>query len=80
MRGVQQLRRLQQVFGGGGHQGVDIGAALGQEVYAVENGVLYRKFTDLASAAGNGWGLNADAVTQYRYYHLSAFVEGLAGR
>ena len=66
------------VFGSGGHQGVDIGAELGQAVYAVENGVLYRKFTDLASAAGNGWGLNSDAGTQYRYYHLSGFAEGLA--
>jgi murein DD-endopeptidase MepM/ murein hydrolase activator NlpD len=66
------------VFGSGGHQGVDIGATLGQAVYAVEDGVLYRKFTDLASAAGNGWGLIGASDTQYRYYHLSGFAEGLA--
>jgi murein DD-endopeptidase MepM/ murein hydrolase activator NlpD len=66
------------VFGAGGHQGVDIGADLGQAVYAVEDGVLYRKFTDLASAAGNGWGLIGASDTQYRYYHLSGFAEGLA--
>src|SRR5215207_1252084 len=66
------------VFGAGGHQGVDIGATLGQAVYAFEDGVLYRKFTDLASAAGNGWGLIGASDTQYRYYHLSRFAEGLA--
>ena len=66
------------VFGAGGHQGVDIGAELGQAVYAVEDGLLYRKFTDLGSAAGYGWGLNGDTDTQYRYYHLSGFAENLA--
>ncbi len=65
-------------FGAGGHQGVDIGARIGQKVYAVETGVLYRKFTDLGSAAGYGWGLWGDSDTKYRYYHLSAFVDGLA--
>ena len=67
-----------KTYGGGGHQGVDIGSALGQEVYAVEDGVLYRQFTDLGSAAGYGWGLIGLTDTQYRYYHLSAFVPGLA--
>lgn len=67
-----------KTYGGGGHQGVDIGAALGQEVYAVEDGVLYRKFTDLSGNAGYGWGLWSDTDTKYRYYHLSAFAEGLS--
>lgn len=66
-----------KTFGSGGHQGVDIGADLGQEVYAVESGVLYRRFTDLGAAAGLGWGLLGDSDTKFRYYHLSAFADGL---
>jgi murein DD-endopeptidase MepM/ murein hydrolase activator NlpD len=67
-----------KVFGSGGHEGVDIGAQLGQQVYAVADGMLYRQFTDLASGAGLGWGLWSDTDTKYRYYHLSAFAPGLA--
>lgn len=63
---------------GGGHQGVDIGAELGQEVYAVEDGELYRQWTDLDEAPGLGWGLWAPGSdTKYRYFHLSRFAEGL---
>ncbi len=65
-------------FGGGGHQGVDIGADLGQEVYAVEDGFLYRQFTDPSSGAGLGWGLWSVTDVKYRYYHLDSFAEGLA--
>ena len=63
-------------FGGSGHQGVDIGASLGQDIYAVENGVLYREFS--GSGSGIGWGLWSDTDTKYRYYHLDALAEGLA--
>lgn len=59
----------------GGHQGVDIGADLGQEVYAVEHGVLYQQWTD--GNPGLGWGLHGDSDTRYRYFHLSEFAEGL---
>jgi murein DD-endopeptidase MepM/ murein hydrolase activator NlpD len=65
-----------KTFGSGGHQGLDIGAQLGQEVYAVESGVLYRDFSSAAS--GIGWGLWSDTDTKYRYYHLDAKAEGLA--
>ena len=65
-----------KTFGSGGHQGVDIGAQLGQEVYAVEDGILYRDFSSTAS--GIGWGLLSDTDTKYRYYHLDALAEGLA--
>lgn len=61
-----------------GHEGVDIGARLGQAVYAVDDGVLYRAFTDLSSAAGLGWGLRSDADVIYRYYHLATVTDGLA--
>jgi murein DD-endopeptidase MepM/ murein hydrolase activator NlpD len=67
-----------KTFGSGGHQGVDIGARVGQEVYAVEDGVLYRQFTDLGRSAGLGWGLHSDTDTKYRYYHLDGFAEGLS--
>jgi murein DD-endopeptidase MepM/ murein hydrolase activator NlpD len=66
-----------KVYGSGGHQGVDIGAHVGQEVYAVEDGVLARQFTDLSSGAGLGWGLLSVTDVMYRYYHLSAFADGL---
>lgn len=67
-----------KTYGAGGHQGVDIGATLGQPVYAVENGVLERHTVDgPGSAAGNGWILDGDTDTQYRFYHLSAFADGL---
>jgi murein DD-endopeptidase MepM/ murein hydrolase activator NlpD len=65
-----------KTFGSGGHQGVDIGASLGQEIYAVEDGVLYRSFS--SSTSGIGWGLLSDTDTKYRYYHLDAIAEGLA--
>lgn len=61
----------------GGHQGLDIGAELGQEVYAVEDGVLYAQWTSLSTAAGLGWGLHGDSDTRFRYFHLSGFAEGL---
>jgi len=65
----------------GGHQGVDIGATEGQEVYAVGDGVLEDQLVDLGSAAGYGWKLrvkhpDGDEV-QYRYYHLAGFADGL---
>jgi murein DD-endopeptidase MepM/ murein hydrolase activator NlpD len=65
-------------LGSGGHRGVDIGARIGQEVYAVEDGLLYRQFTDLGRAAGLGWGLWADSDTKYRYYHLDGFAPGVS--
>lgn len=64
-----------KTFGGGGHQGVDIGAQLGQEIYAVADGILYREFS--SSSSGVGWGLWSDTDTKYRYYHLDAIAEGL---
>lgn len=60
----------------GGHQGVDIGAQVGQEVYAVEDGVLIEQID--GDTAGLGWKLLSVTDTQYRYYHLDAFAEGLA--
>ena len=68
----------------GGHQGVDIGAMEGQEVYAVGDGVLEAKLVDdpnRYSPAGHGWKLRVAAPdgteVQYRYYHLAGFADGL---
>lgn len=67
--------------GSGQHDGVDIGAMEGQEVYAVADGVLEIQHTDLNSSAGLGWRLwvdnPIDGPVQYRYYHLAGFAEGL---
>ena len=62
-------------LGGNGHQGVDIAGDQGQEVYAVEDGFLYRQFDN--STAGLGWGLWSDTDVKYRYFHLDSFAEGL---
>jgi murein DD-endopeptidase MepM/ murein hydrolase activator NlpD len=66
----------------GGHQGVDIGATEGQEVYAVADGVLEDQLVDYpGSSAGNGWKLRSfhpvHGELQFRYYHLFDFAEGL---
>lgn len=62
-------------FGTGGHQGLDIGTDFRQEVYAVEDGVLYREFSGRGS--GLGWGLHGVTDTKYRYYHLDALGDDL---
>lgn len=69
------------VNGSGGHRGLDIGADLGQDVYAVVDGILQEQL-DNSGAAGYGWKLlsHPDAAgvrDQYRYYHLDSFAEGL---
>lgn len=74
---LDNFRGASKSFGAGGHQGVDIGTERGQEVYAVTDGVLYRKWTDLGSAPGLGWGLHGTDDTKFRYYHLDRFAPGL---
>lgn len=66
--------------GGRSHLGTDILATLGQDVYAVEDGVLYRQSiagqpgTELS---GNGWNLRGSSNTTYAFLHLSGFAAGL---
>lgn len=64
-----------KAFGAGGHQGLDIGAQLGQAVVAVESGVLLRRVD--GSNSGRGWELLSGGDTRYRYYHLDTWAEGL---
>ena len=63
-------------FGSAGHQGVDIGTDFRQEVYAVEDGFLYREFE--GSGSGLGWGLWSDTDVKYRYFHLDELEPGLS--
>ncbi len=63
-------------YGSAGHQGVDIGAGFRQEVYAVEDGMLYREFD--GSGSGLGWGLRSDTDVKYRYFHLDELEPGLS--
>jgi len=62
------------------HEGQDIMASLGQEIYAVDNGVLTKQVVDGAADAilsGNAWTLTLPDKTYYFYAHLSAFAAGL---
>lgn len=67
-----------KLYGAGAHEGVDIAATLGQRVFAVEGGVLTRQYLD-TGAAGLGWELRPTVGdVRYRFFHLSAFADGLA--
>ena len=66
--------------GGRTHEGIDLMASLGQEVYAVDNGVLSKQTIDgttNATLSGNAWYLKLPNGTYYFYAHLSAFAAGL---
>jgi len=63
------------------HEGQDIMASLGQEIYAVDNGVLTKQTVDgsaNATLSGNAWTLTMTDKTYYFYAHLSTFATGLA--
>ncbi len=65
---------------GRSHLGLDIMAALGTEIYAVENGVLWRQTVNgqpNATLSGNSWYVRLGDGTYYFYGHLSAFAAGL---
>ncbi|MEP7045941.1 MAG: M23 family metallopeptidase [Ilumatobacteraceae bacterium] len=67
--------------GGRTHEGVDLMSSLGQEIYAVDNGVLTKQTIDGAANAtlsGNAWTLKMLDGTYYFYAHLSRFADGLA--
>jgi peptidoglycan LD-endopeptidase LytH len=67
--------------GGRIHEGTDIMATLGQEVYAVVDGTLGFQVIDGtpgSELSGNAWRLTvAGGKTYYVYMHLSAFATGL---
>jgi peptidoglycan hydrolase-like protein with peptidoglycan-binding domain len=60
------------------HEGVDIIAATGKELYAVADGTITRVYTAAtASRTGNGYRLTAPDGTYYFYAHLSSFAPGV---
>ena len=61
------------------HEGIDLMASLGQDVYAVDNGVLWKQWIDGPTAllSGNAWYVQLADKTYYFYGHLSAFAPGL---
>src|SRR3954447_9081827 len=67
--------------GGRSHEGTDILADLGQEVYAVVDGTLGAQVVNGqpgSDLSGNSWHLTvARGKTYYVFMHLSAFAEGL---
>jgi murein DD-endopeptidase MepM/ murein hydrolase activator NlpD len=69
--------------GGRIHEGSDMLATLGQEVYAATDGtltqqVLASSLSVGASLSGNLWSLTSGDGTYYVYAHLSAFAAGLS--
>jgi peptidoglycan LD-endopeptidase LytH len=66
--------------GGRRHEGVDMLATLGQEVYAATGGVLALRYVagaPDATLAGNAWQSVTGDGSQYFYAHLSEFAPGL---
>lgn len=66
--------------GGRTHEGTDVMASLGQEVYAVDNGVMWRQVVNgeaNSTLSGNAWYLKLTDGTYFFYAHLSAFAPEL---
>ena len=66
--------------GGRTHEGIDLMASLGQEIYAVDNGTVTRITVDGAAnsaLSGNAFYLTMPDKTYYFYAHLSKFADGL---
>ena len=66
--------------GGRTHEGIDLMASLDQQVYAVDNGVLWRQAINgepSAVLSGNAWYVQIADGTYYFYGHMSHFADGL---
>ena len=66
--------------GGRVHEGIDLMASLGQEVYAVDNGVMWRQIVNgepNSTLSGNAWYVKLTDGTYYFYGHLSGFAPDL---
>ncbi|MET0910146.1 MAG: M23 family metallopeptidase [Ilumatobacteraceae bacterium] len=64
--------------GGRFHEGVDIGAALGQPVYAVATGTITGQYLDQPGLrAGNALRLRQADKTYFFYAHMQGFADGI---
>ena len=64
--------------GGRFHEGVDIGAELGQPVYAVATGTITGQYVDAPGLrAGNALRLRQADSTYYFYAHMQGFADGI---
>ena len=65
---------------GGGrlHQGLDVIAPQGKEIYAVVDGKIGKQYVDYpGSLSGNGLRVSLPNGTYFTYLHMSAFAEGM---
>jgi murein DD-endopeptidase MepM/ murein hydrolase activator NlpD len=65
---------------GGGrlHEGLDVIAPAGKQLYAVVDGVISKQYVDYPGAlSGNGFRVSMPNGTYFTYLHMSSFAEGL---
>lgn len=65
-----------KTYGRGGHEGLDIGALEGQDIFAVANGRLIEEHS--GGNGGLGWSLLSNDDVEYRFYHMETLTKGLA--
>ncbi len=64
--------RVPSVSPTGKHEGTDIMAPGGNLVFAVEDGVLAKRYTGTGTAgSGFGWTVRGDSGVLYRYFHMA---------
>ena len=65
---------------GGGrlHEGLDVIAPQGKQIYAVVDGLISKQYVDFPGAlSGNGFRVSLPNGTYFTYLHMSAFADGL---
>ena len=65
---------------GGGrlHEGLDVIAPQGKQIYAVVDGIISKQYFDYPGAlSGNGFRVSLPNGTYFTYLHMSAFADGL---
>jgi peptidoglycan hydrolase-like protein with peptidoglycan-binding domain len=65
---------------GGGrlHEGLDVIASEGKQIYAVVDGIISKQYFDYPGAlSGNGFRISQPNGTYFTYLHMSAFADGL---
>lgn len=68
----QSFGRVPSVSPTGKHEGTDIMVPGGNLVFAVESGVLVKRYTGTGtSGSGYGWTLRGDSGVFYRFFHMA---------